>query len=226
MSGQKKPTGTSGTMKPGAEGPPYKFERQVWPTSKADVEQLIVSSVVSSKAFSAGLLPWLGRPTRNEEDHFDFSFPDEPGTYLELMEVAPIERPGGYAQVSLHNVVGALIEAVWIRLTQKAQGYGRIGSWKVHLLLYSTDLAFELFPPASLLLSHNFRIANRGFMSAVYLAKPGNEPEVLFPRPESDFYGFSARHAGRQQFRVGDLPAARVEGNSIMVSFPPTRSKP
>lgn len=186
--GHKKPSGISGWLGPSPEG--LQYRRLDLPKTKAELEATVVEVVTSSEAFANKEIPWPGRPVQAEENSFDFVFPEAPGTFLELMEIAQFDGPGGFARVSLRRNAYDFVWNIWQALSEKAMGYGDVGRSKLHLLLYSTDSAFHLLPGEEVGVAYCLSRVERGFRTVTYTHVTGG-PSVLFPRPTAEFEGFS-----------------------------------
>ncbi|HVT17765.1 MAG TPA: hypothetical protein VHQ90_16505 [Thermoanaerobaculia bacterium] len=227
MTHHKKPTGEIGTLSVPAASDADPFSRVKFPGSKAEIEGLILRVTLATLEKEGASLPWPARPVQNPENHFDFTIPESPPEYLDLIEVALLPSGTKYQGAQLVYNHGERADAVWTELTQKALSYGRPGGRRIHLLLYSTDFAFRLSEEVLLILSYYLRTSDRGLTTVTYAVPWDTElasVSVVHPRRVGDFDGFSLQRARARQSRIADLTSAVVDPNGgIRLSFPPVR---
>ena len=221
MRRQRKPTGSIGAISISSAGD-VTFEKVSFPAEKAEVEGFVVELTVHALQ-EANLNPWGAVPRRNPEQHFDFTIPSPNGeAYLDLMEIAPLDGQGGFQNATLDYHHGQIADWVWAKLTQKARKYGLPRELSVHLLLYSTDLAFRLSAGVLDLLSYYCSVADRGFMSILY-AVPEDATSVsittVCPRERSEFRRFNLAAKRERSSLLADFTRREVTGTTS-VSVP------
>lgn len=222
MKRQRKPIGSIGPVSISDEDG-VTFDRVEFPGTKDEVESFVVELTIRS--FQEGHNnPWGVKPERNPESHFDFTLPtSEAIQYLDLMEVAPLEGTGGYQRASLEHNHGELADWVWNKITQKAQHYGLPRKEDVHLLLYSTDVAFRLSEPILEILSYYCVKVDRGFKSILYSVPENKETAFTYlvhPRSPEEFRGFNLRAKRERKSLVGDLTSfSAVDGQTVRISL-------
>lgn len=193
MRRHRKPTGSIGPISIYSCGD-VRFDRVQFPADKAEVENYLVELTLRALK-EANLDPWGAVPQRNPEQHFDFTIPSANGVaYLDVMEIAPLDGRGGFQNAALDYHHGEMADWVWAKITQKAQKYGLPRELAIHLLLYSTDLAFRLSSGVLDLLSYYCSVTDRGFRSILY-AVPEEASSVsittICPQKRSDFRAFN-----------------------------------
>lgn len=166
------------------------FEKIAFPTSKDEVESLIVSDFLAST--NAALAPngetfIFDSPTKNSENDFDFNVQSRHGpAYLELMEIAPLELFGGYGSVPPKYKPYDLAQIVAKKILGKAKRYsGQIGR-PLFLLTYITHWGFTL-SESTVGLARCFLAQERHPFNAIFLYAPiekgFGDPKWLWPVP-------------------------------------------
>jgi hypothetical protein len=217
----RKPTGYVGPVSFPAVGGAPRFDRVRFPDTKGEIEAFILD--LTLKAFRReGFEPWPAVPVRNPESDFDFTIPGETNQYLELMEVAPLEGTRGFAAAILEHHHGALADLVWTTLTQKARRYGLPQSYAVHLLIYTTDTAFQLFPEVLRIIAYHLLVSDRGF-ATVHYSVPADQDSAyvycLHPRPAQEFERYNIRAARSRRSLVAD-PTRMTVVNRRSIQMP------
>jgi hypothetical protein len=190
---------------PGPDGD-LKYRPLELPGTKAELEAMIVGVVTESDSYKGGKIPWPGVPVQAEENSFDFAFREKPGTFLELMEIAQFDAPGGFERAKLQRQAHKFVWGIWQKLSEKAMGYGDLSKTKVHLLLYTTDHTFHLTPWEESALSHCLEHVERGFQSVTYAHATGGATPLL-PRAIPDDPGITLSRLRSIEMIGGDLPS-------------------
>ncbi len=207
--GHKKPSGKAGWVGPGPDG--VKYRPLKLPLTKAELEAMVVGVVTSSEAFKASKVPWPGLPEQAEENSFDFRFPEEPGTYLELMEIAQFDAPGGFSRAKMSRHPHTFVWGIWQKLSEKAMGYGDLSRTSVHLLLYTTDHTFHLTPMEESALADSLERVDRGFRSVTYSHVTGGATPLL-PRAIVNDPGYTLSRLRNFQILSADMPSTFQTG--------------
>lgn len=208
---KRKPTGTRGPIHVHGslkDGVTVEHERIVFPDSKTEVEQFIVTAFVSA-AVRAGKLPTPFVDIRPRPEN-DFDFVDVGAvrpTYLELMEIAPLEKVNGsydgapssyrsydFAEVMLGKVLG------------KSERYSPGKDTRLVLLLYVTDWRFNPSGTVIALLQY-WMLTKPHVFSEVYAFCPSSSDDgivyLIYPTPAAFWRDFDPEaHRSNETFNV------------------------
>lgn len=147
----RKPKGVLGPISAKVVAPDVidvSFEQIHFPKGKDDTETFVVVRFLRSadKAFraSTGHPFFIANPRKNTLDDFDFDVDTPIGpAYLELMEVAPLEKTqGGYAGAPASYKPYEFAEYVTAKVMKKSAHYPTHLGRELFLLLYSTHWGF------------------------------------------------------------------------------------
>lgn len=201
---KKKPTGVIGSIKIHPDGRPPEFNQVGFPQGKAEIEKYILKLTISN-AKKAGLNPYdlKGAPVQNPENSFDFMLPTTQGDqYLDLMEVAPLEKVrGSHEQAPNHYNNGELADSIYSKILSKSRKYGASPRSIIHLLLYTTDWKFQAGDGVLDLLAYWSLRDQHCFRSILYF-RPASSNDgdvvVIYPRPPETFHQFDEARLRRR----------------------------
>jgi hypothetical protein len=191
-SDRKKPTGKMGSLRVqmGPGQGKQTFFRAVFPTTKREIEAAVPATALAAPAnqFAIGSHYGLvGKPVQNDENDFDFTLPTDTGqTYLDLMEIAPLEEVrGSYEHAGQMVWVGKRADWIAAKVFEKSGDYGRGPASGVHLLLYTTDFRFDAMGYVCDLLVHLLHGRAHCFGSVAYCSPLPSDvhTRLLFPLP-------------------------------------------
>ena len=107
--------------------------------------------------------------------------------------------------------------------SEATQHYGLPRKEAVHLLLYSTDIAFRLSEPILEILSYHCVVVDRGFKSILYSVPENKETAFTYlvhPRSREEFRGFNLQAKRERKSLVGDLTNfVAVDGQTARISL-------
>jgi len=177
----RKPTGRTGYLAPGEDG--VEFHELVFPDSKEELEDFIVDAAIKAAASSDQVFPALVKaPKRNLENHFDYTV--ETGSvaeYLELMEVVVLpQKSAGHEDGAARHDTRMMADQVWKLIKKKVRKY-RSSRPAIHLLLYATDLKFELTPVVLETLSCLLARRHHVFASILFVSANKTTIAPLYP---------------------------------------------
>lgn len=190
-----KPTGVTGPVRISQEG--ASFRPVVFPKTKEEIEHFIVQGFVSN--FCKEALSILSFE-QNEQNDFDFTLQTNLGQkYLELMEIAPLEKiRGSYADAPSSYNAYEFAQTILAKILSKSSRYTGLKTPPVMLLLYVTDWAFTLSETVNALLQY-WLIKNKHAFQCVFAFKPRSENSgtvsILFPTPPDFWAGFDPERA-------------------------------
>lgn len=222
----RKPTGKLGSLVLGG-GRPAEFQAVQFPETKPPIERQIFEAARKASE-SAGPNFWdfyglTKEPSQNpDENGPDYILQTKTGRqYLDLAEVAPLDKLGGtYDALGLSYVNGERADLVYDEvIASKDMGYGLNRRDAIHLMLYATDFRLSLSPGVLDLLGYRASREPHGFPSIVYFDLEGRmgkgELHVIYPRPPADFEGFDEASIRRTQTVFGDLANFRPMPNGM-----------
>jgi hypothetical protein len=192
---KRKPTGITGPVRvdlvPGHTS--VKFQMVQFPGSKSEIEAAIVRAFLAAEQ-GVLLAPLLDvRP--NPECGFDFTdFAATIPTYVELMEIAPLEGTGGsYATAPGSYRTYEFADFILGKIIKKSTRYGTTPKRRLILLTYVTDWRFILSGTALALVQY-WTLVRPHVFSEIYAFKPvsRNEgiPHRIYPTPRAHWRGF------------------------------------
>lgn len=225
---QRKPTGALGPIRVGAAREQSRFQPIGFPTSKLEIERYVLNLLLSSKPeLRTDLYRLVGDPSQNPESHFDFSLPTSAGEeYLDLMEVAPLQRfRGSYANAPGAYKDGDFADAVWAQIESKSKKYGTSATRRVHLLLYTTDWRFLVEDNVLDLIAFRASKGGHAFASIVYVVpmdERTGDVVVVYPRTPSSFADFDEAARRSRGTMLGDPTRIYVEpGGAVVIPLTP-----
>ncbi|MCH8081313.1 MAG: hypothetical protein IID52_02875 [Proteobacteria bacterium] len=215
----RKPTGKIGPITINLEDKTAEFQPLQFPKGKAKIEEFIFKFFIKGLG-KAGRTFYkiVSYPTQNQENDFDFTLETEFGDeYLDLMEVAPLEKIGGsYEAASSSYNHGEMADWVWSKLISKSKKYGSASTPHIHLLLYSTDWRFRLSEGVIRLLAFWAITREHCFKTIIYFVPDDathDEAKIISPCDHDLFKGYDEEAARSRKSLIGNPEKIRQEGN-------------
>jgi hypothetical protein len=191
-----KPRGIIGVtrVQPGKKSTKVDFLPIDFPESKDEIESFIMKAFLDSVPLDLIPAPFIDVKHLPQND---FDFVDcgaSKPTYIELMEIAPLETTiGGYSQAANIYNAGELVDYILGKILEKATSYRVDSNTRFVLLLYITDWKFYLSPTVISLLQYWTQKFQEIF-SEIYYFKPrtnkDGEARRIFPTPLDYWSGF------------------------------------
>jgi hypothetical protein len=194
---KRKPTGITGPVrvKTGKGAPKVDFLPVEFPTTKPEIEALVVRSFLASAPEGLLTAPLID-VLPNDENDLDFvDAGAATPTYIELMEIAPLENVGGsYTSASSSYKPYDFAESLLAKILKKSARY-RVGpKTRLVLLTYVTDWRFILSQTVVALLQYWTLVRAHAF-SEIYTFKPTSASDGfsnrIFPTPRAFWRGFN-----------------------------------
>lgn len=225
-----KPTGNRGPIRIHGTFPDIKvdYQKVAFPKEKADIEALIVGAFLQSVEGTDILRrPFLDLK-QNPIDDFDFidaaAAAAEP-TYLELMEIAPLEDvSGGYSGARSSYRSYDFSEQALAKLMSKSERYSVSEQTRLCLLMYTTDWRFNLSETVVKLLQYWCASRPHAF-SEIYAFEPSSSsdghPHLIYPVSAASLEGFDPeRHRNDETYNMNPGQGVlRVDADRGELSF-------
>lgn len=190
----KKPTGINGLIhfSNNSEGVSLKFQPVEYPETKEQIEKFIAEGFLKAAVRQNLISESPTNLDQNELNNFDFTLTvDEEVKFLELMEIAPLEKiKGGYKDAPDTYKPYDFSENILKKLLKKSRKYENSTKSGLVLLLYITDWRFHLDNVAIALLQYWTLNENHNFESIfLYFPSPNASGKAIriFPT-EIDFW--------------------------------------
>ena len=217
----KKPTGELGSVIFGG-GQPAQFRTIEFPSSKGNIEKMIVQAAISPSNELWRLYGILGPPSQNQENNLDFSLQTAAGKEsLELMEIALLERNGRYSAAPLTYNQGIVADKIITQIEKKSKHYGTAGATPINLLLYCTDFRFCVSNDVLWLVSKWSCTKTHAFKSIVFVTFDDRRTingTIIFPQDHGrDFSGIDEAGVRGTDILLADLasPISSADGNGV-----------
>jgi hypothetical protein len=195
---RRKPTGKTGPVRVESSRGSTKvdFLPIHFPNSKAEIEKFIVKSFLSAVPNHLLIAPFVDIQP-NQENDFDFvDLGAKRPTYIELMEIAPLENiRGSYNEAPASYKVHEFAEALLLKILAKSTRYNVSADTRPVLLTYVTDWRFTLSSSVVALIQY-WTLIHQHVFSEIYTFKPisssdGSITRRIYPTPREYWIGFN-----------------------------------
>lgn len=227
-----KPRGRLGAIVIGSAPRGAGYQPLDLPATKEEIEEYVLAGAIAAcAAKGATLYHLVASPERTRESDFDFTLRTKRGIeYLELTEVAPLQRTGkSYDRAPKSYSQGAMADLIFEHLVAKAEKYGGAPRTRVHLLAYVTDWRFVVSRGVLALVAWRWHKEVRGFSSLAYFVPEtgqNGELTLLHPLPPASFDRFNASALRNRDILRPDPQELEIrpDGSGVLrLKWPPWR---
>jgi hypothetical protein len=187
--GRKKPSGKIGITEIKAEEGKQSstFLPVSFPDIKDSIEFTITSSFIRNASKNGYFSFEILEVHQNNENHLDFELTTNEGKkFLELMEIAPLEKSKSFASSPADYKPYELAQYVLEKLMTKSKKYVGVKKTGIVLLLYITDWKF-IFSETLIALLQFCTLGNKHTFEYIYLYQPMTDvagmTHLIYPTP-------------------------------------------
>lgn len=193
----EKPTGETGFNKMSKEKnrTTNEFHKIDFSQTKEEIESFIVETFIDH-AKKRGFLPDEQITTKqNDLDDLDFTLIiAEEEVYLELMEIAPLEKhKGGYENAPNRFNSYEFAEEILSKIQGKSEKYDGTTEKSIYLLTYVTDWKFNIGASSINLLQY-WTLKQDHTFGKIFYYKPSSKklgiPYIIYPTPKDHWNRF------------------------------------